>query len=162
MAAHPGPLLPALSDDFVRAYLSQLGISLRFRTHFQRERVRLYQEAIAHERSRIAVWRALKGRLPVLLPRDVLLNIELMMFGKRQGIALETEMPPEHVQRLRAEEERVGAQVSARMRLIADLSELNEVYGDLLSRVSELYLKIQHIAMRLEHEPGLLLVVPVQ
>ena len=48
------------------------------------------------------------------------------------------------------------------MRLIADLSELNEVYGELLSRVSELYLKVQHTAMQREHELGLLLVVPVQ
>ena len=72
MAAHPGPPLPTLSDDFVRAYLSQLGISLCFRNHFQRERVRLYREAIAHERTRIPVWRALKGRLPVLLPLPIL------------------------------------------------------------------------------------------
>ena len=122
MAAHPAPTLPALSDDFVRAYLSQLGISLRFRTHFQRERVRLYREAIAHERGRIPVWRALKGRLPVLLPRDVLLNIELMMFGKRQGIALETEMRPEHLQRLRAEEERVGTQKSPRACVLSQTS----------------------------------------
>ena len=98
----------------------------------------------------------------MLLPRDVLLNIEIMMFGKRQGIGTENEMPHEHIQRLRAEEERVGTQISARMRLIADLSELNEVYGDLLSRVGELYLKVQHIAIQLEHELGLILVVPVQ
>ena len=162
MAALPGPLLPAFSDDFVRAYLSQLGVSLRLRTHFKRERVRLYHDAIAHERSRIPVWLALKGRLPTLLPRDVLLNIESMVFGKRQVLGAENEMPPEHLQRLRAEDEREGTQVSARLRLIADLAELNEVYSDLLSRVSELHLKIQHIAMRLEHELGLLLVIPVQ
>ena len=161
MAALPGPLLSALSDDFVRTYLMQLGLSLRLRTHFKRERVRLYHDAIAHERSRIQVWLALKGRLPMLLPRDVLLNIESMVFGKRLGIGTENEMPFEHVRRLRAEEERVGPQVSARLRLIADLSELSEVYSDLLSRVSELHLKIQHLSMRLEHELGLLLVVPV-
>ena len=162
MAALPGPLLPAFSDDFVRAYLSQLGVTLRLRTHFKRERVRLYHDAIAHERSRIPVWLALKGRLPTLLPRDVLLNIESMVFGKRQVLGAENEMPPEHLQRLRAEDEREGTQVSARLRLIADLAELNEVYSDLLSRVSELHSKIQHIAMRLEHELGLLLVIPVQ
>ena len=161
MAETPFPSDPAFGDAGIRSYLARLGDTLLVQIHALREGIRVYRARIEHLRLRITVWRAFKGVWLVQPSRDVLTNIESMLFSPQREHVAATAMPARHLQSLRGAEERAGLRPCVRMRLVANLMDNADFYSNVIASERALLVDLDNVCLRLEYELGLVSAVPV-